>query len=292
MTMIKIIIPVYKTEKYLERCVNSIFMQTEQRFQIVLIDDGSPDRCPEICDRYAENDVRVHVIHQVNQGLSAARNAGMNYKLDCNYVTFIDSDDWVHPRYLEVLLNAIQKTGSSLAVGGHIKTNEELQEVDELKGEAVVYSAEECYCLTTISTTPAWGKMYKTEIIQDVRFPVGRIHEDFYTTWKIIFKLKQVAVVAEPLYFYYINPGGIMNSLWSPQRMDFFPALEEKINFFHEHNLSKAEAKAINKLIRTLDKYILLAEKNINTVQYAQKLRQMRKEYDFKYPKRCIQGDL
>lgn len=283
MSVIKVIIPVYKTEKYLERCVNSILLQSEQNFEIVLIDDGSPDRCPEICDRLAEADPRIHVLHQTNQGLSAARNAGIEYVLDCEYITFVDSDDWVHSQYLEVLLNAIEETGCVLAVGGHVKTNGAVPLIDKKNFLPSVYSAEESYCLTSISTTPAWGKIYKTDLFQNIRFPVGKIHEDYYVTWKTLFRAENVAVIKAPLYYYYQNTEGIMHSTWSVRRMDFFPAMEEKIQFFQEQKLENAEKRAVKKLMKTLDKYIVNSEKENSTRDYTPKLLQMKEEYGKKY---------
>ena len=107
MPTISVIVPVYKVEKYIHRCVDSILSQTFTDFELILVDDGSPDNCGKICDEYAEKDIRIHVIHQENGGLSAARNAGIDWVFansDSEWITFIDSDDWVHPEYLERLL--------------------------------------------------------------------------------------------------------------------------------------------------------------------------------------------
>ena len=119
MADISIIVPVYKVEKYLHRCINSILKQTYQKFELILIDDGSPDNCGNICDEFAEKDQRIHVIHQENGGLSAARNSGIDWAFanSCSkWLTFIDSDDWVHPQYLEVLLYAATKFNVSVSI--------------------------------------------------------------------------------------------------------------------------------------------------------------------------------
>ena len=119
MPEISIIVPVYNVEKYLQRCVDSILAQTFSDFELLLVDDGSPDNCGEICDWYATQDDRVHVIHQKNGGLSAARNAGIDWAFsnsDSQWLNFIDSDDWVHPQYLEVLKNAVDKDGTDLSI--------------------------------------------------------------------------------------------------------------------------------------------------------------------------------
>lgn len=266
MKVIKIVIPVYKTEKHLERCINSVIRQTERNFELVLVDDGSPDRCPQICDRFEDLDSRIHVIHMEHRGLSAARNAGMDYGSDCKYLAFIDSDDWIHPRYLEMLLKAIRETGCPMSIAAHVKTGGRVDEVEIKDVQPAVYSAEESYCLKTISTTPAWGKLFETGLFDSIRFPVGRIHEDYYTMWKALFRARKTAVVKEPLYYYYVNTEGIMRSSWTPERMDLFPALKEKIMFFQENGYYKAKARAVTKMNLTAGKYI----KRIEDTPYAE----------------------
>ena len=119
MAKISVIVPVYKVEQYLRRCVDSILSQTFSDFELILIDDGSPDRCGEICDEYKQRDGRVVVIHQSNGGLSAARNTGIIWSLensDSDWLTFVDSDDWVHSEYLERLFRAVNKYGTKISV--------------------------------------------------------------------------------------------------------------------------------------------------------------------------------
>ena len=124
MAKISVIVPVYKVEQYLNRCIDSLLCQTFSDFELILVDDGSPDACPAICDSYAEKDARVHVIHQANGGLSAARNAGIEWSLqksDSEWISFVDSDDWVHERYLESLFSAVRETGAEVACTRYYK---------------------------------------------------------------------------------------------------------------------------------------------------------------------------
>lgn len=261
------VVPIYNTEKYLKRCINSIVYQTESRFELVLVNDGSSDSCVQICEDYAKNDSRIVIINQENQGLSVARNIGLEYKSDCKYITFIDSDDWVHPQYLEILLETAETTKCGVVIASHVKVDQELQ-FTKLDGIIpFIYSPEECYCLASISTTPVWGKLYRSELFNDLRFPVGKIHEDYYITWKILFKLKKIAVIDIPMYFYFKNPNGIMHNSSIKKHMDLFPAIEEKIDFFHLEKYINAEKKAKNKLFKMLDKYIANAEKDSNEVR-------------------------
>ena len=126
MPQISVIVPVYKVELYIRRCIDSILAQTFSDYELILVDDGSPDKCGAVCDEYAKQDNRIHVLHQENAGLSVARNTGIDWTFshsDSKWLTFIDSDDWVHPRYLEALFLAVQKTGLPLATVAHKRTD-------------------------------------------------------------------------------------------------------------------------------------------------------------------------
>lgn len=254
--LIKIIIPIYNNERYFCRCMESILMQTEKRYFVIIVDDGSTDQSGTICDKYATDyPEMIHVIHQENKGLSAARNIALDYVMDCKYVTFIDSDDWIHPCYLEQLLFAAESTKSKIAIGRHVKTSKKIS-MNFIKPEVYVCSPEEAYCMKSISTTPVWGKLFLTELWDNIRFPVGKIYEEYYTTWKLIFSVPHIAVVNQELYFYFVNKNGIVNGQWNYRRMDLFPALDEKIDFFKKNQFYKAEERARFKKHGMLRKFI------------------------------------
>ncbi len=145
MSTVSIIVPVYKVEPYLRRCVDSILAQTFTDFELILVDDGSPDNCPAICDEYVEKDDRVHVIHQENGGLSAARNAGIDWAFansNSQWLNFVDSDDWVHPEYLERLRNAAgNKEFTSIC--GYIKASGEVPSIDEESLKVSIYDTDD-----------------------------------------------------------------------------------------------------------------------------------------------------
>ena len=125
MPKISIVVPVYKVEKYLQRCVASLLEQSFTSFDLILVDDGSPDLCGKICDQYAEKDNRIHVIHQKNGGLSAARNSGIDWSIsnsDSGWITFVDSDDWVDPQYLECLYNAVKLYKTNISICAYKET--------------------------------------------------------------------------------------------------------------------------------------------------------------------------
>ena len=236
MAEISVIVPVYKVEPYLCRCVNSLICQSFHNFDLILVDDGSPDRCGEICDEFALKDDRIHVIHQKNRGLSAARNAGIIWSLknsNSQWISFVDSDDWVHPLYLELLLKAVTDTGYDVAIGGYFRTyGDTFPDFDEAKKNAIPRRVDDYYIKSMVNATVSWGKLCRKEYYESIRFPVGKIHEDEHTTYRILFQQEYVAVVDLPLYAYYQNTKGIMMQAWSPKRLDALQAFEEQVAFF------------------------------------------------------------
>lgn len=236
MPQISVIVPVYKVEEYLNRCVESILRQTYEDFELILVDDGSPDECPKLCDAWAKRDRRISVIHKENGGLSDARNAGIALARG-NYLSFVDSDDYIHPQMLEVLLNAIQTTKTKISVCGFLKTDGEEICVNGLP-HTTISTAEEFYNNNTGNFTMACGKLYCKECFDGIRFPVGKLHEDRFVTYRIIFSLNSIAVVDKSYYAYFSNPHSITNKMWTPKRMDDFEACEQQIAFFAERNIA------------------------------------------------------
>ena len=240
MPEISVIVPVYKVEDYLRRCVDSILAQSFSDFDLVLVDDGSPDGCGDICEEYARRDGRVQVIHRENGGLSAARNTGIDWSFansGSRWLTFVDSDDWVHPDFLKELHGAVMETGCRLAVCGYFRTGGE----DFPKGEAApcrVLSADDFYCGESygeISPVTAWAKLYHKDLFASLRYPEGKIHEDEFTTYRAVYAAGQVAVLPQSLYAYYQNPVGITQSKWTPRRLAIVEAMEGQLAFAREN---------------------------------------------------------
>ena len=208
MSKISVIVPVYKVEKYINRCINSILKQSFDDFELLLVDDGSPDNCGEICDQYQKNDKRVRVFHQKNQGQSAARNTALNWlfkESDSEWITFIDSDDWVHKDYLKILYEGAIECDADICQCRMIET--EITLADDKLGES------ECEKVSAESALYkegrfeidgyAWGKLYKRNLFEDVRFPVGMIFEDFYLIPEIVLKASTIAETKYKLYYYF-----------------------------------------------------------------------------------------
>lgn len=233
--LISVIIPVYRVEAYLKRCVDSVLAQTYPDMEVILVDDGSPDGCPGICDRYAAADHRVKVIHQENAGLSGARNAGIE-AAQGEYLAFVDSDDYLAPEFLEKLYRACIETGSDMSVcrWEYVK-GEQIPERGS--GEVKVYSGREMlanlYTPDGAYFVVAWNKLYCRELFQEIRYPVGRIHEDEATTYRIFDRIKQAAYVDSSLYGYFVAPSSITRG-FQPKRMDWVKAVAERMDFFEE----------------------------------------------------------
>lgn len=243
MPTISILIPVYKVEHYIHRCIDSILGQTYPHFDLILVDDGSPDNCGAICDEYARKDSRIHVIHQENGGLSAARNAGIDWVFsnsDSQWLTFVDSDDWVHPEFLERLLYAASETGTDISVCGFVETTGETPAVQLNTRKPELWTPERLYTERNVNAIIAWGKLYKRQLFSHIRFPNGKIHEDELTTYKLLFPQEKVAVLSAPMYFYFQNAEGISKSRWNPKRMDAVQGLWEQAQYFQGNGFNEA----------------------------------------------------
>ena len=243
MPHISVIVPVYKVEPYLHRCVDSILGQSYTDFELILVDDGSPDSCGAICDEYAAKDSRVVVIHQENGGLSAARNTGIDWAFansDSQWLTFIDSDDWVHPEYLQRLLDAALEHNVSVSICGYVQTDGAEPEIAPETLKPILWNTEDFYVQHNVNATVAWGKLYRKECFREIRYPLGKLHEDEFTTYKVLFRFASVAVITAPLYAYYTNPTSITKSGVTRFRTDGFTAIDEQIDYFHRTGFLRA----------------------------------------------------
>ncbi len=266
MSKINVIVPVYKVEAYLNRCVDSILSQTYSDFELILVDDGSPDNCGTICDEYAGKDSRVTVIHQENGGLSAARNAGIEYALQTGseWLTFIDSDDWIHPEHLNYLYSAAVEQSTEVSVCGFQRTSGEEAEIGDTSFR--IYSPEELWCGDRVNATVAWGKLYRKRLFDTVRYPAGKIHEDEFTTYKLLFACDRIAVTKAKTYYYYQNPIGIMQSEWNPKRLAAAEAFEGQLSYFSQNNCRSA-------LIRSAVEYLHYLSDTYKTTSHSDQYR-------------------
>ena len=239
MPEISVIVPVYNVEKYLPRCVGSILSQTFGDFELILVDDGSPDGCGAICDAYAQKDERVKVIHKKNGGLSDARNAGIDVACG-EYLAFIDSDDWVHTGFLKALYDNAKKYHAEISMVNLHKEYDSYSENALEISEGICdkeQAMEYLYGDTGIYMNVAWNKLYQRNLFEGIRYPVGKLHEDGFTTYKLIHKAKQVYISNEDLYYYYQRTGSIMNEQFSLRRIDEYEVYLERAEFFQQKQM-------------------------------------------------------
>lgn len=257
MPTISVIVPVYKVEPYLRRCVDSILGQTYTDFELILVDDGSPDSCGAICDEYAEKDARVRVIHQENGGLSAARNAGIDWVFansDSEWLTFVDSDDVLSDCFLQRLYEVAKSEKSEIVVGdyAHFTDDKELQELYEESEPATqcsgIQACEKLYDTEFVKFVTAWGKLYCSSLFDNIRFPKGKIHEDEATTYKLYLAVDRVAIVKDKLYYYRFNPNGIMQTRTFAKFGDYYEALQEREKIFRSQGLDDLANRTANLL--------------------------------------------
>lgn len=255
---LSIIVPIYKVEKYLKECIQSILQQTFTDFELILVDDGSPDACPQMCDAIAEQDSRVRVIHQKNGGLSAARNTGIEAARG-NWLGFVDSDDFVAPDFYEKLYHAAVSAGADCAICSVQLTDEDGSRMDtppQWKAYGGGYTGEDVLkTITWQDNVPylvAWNKLYRREVFRTLRYPVGRINEDVFVFAELFDTIKKVACVEQPLYFYRRRTGSIMQSKCTLRSLDEFWGMVECFDYFMAHGykelLSAAEKRIFAKL--------------------------------------------
>lgn len=252
--LISVVIPVYKVEAYLDRCVESVVRQSYEKLEILLVDDGSPDRCGAMCDAWAGKDSRIRVLHQKNAGLGAARNRGTEIAAG-EFVTYVDSDDYLAPDAIELLLRLLQEQGAEIAVADCVKTQEDHVSFDRSTEEQIrLFTGKEA-CMTLqgwelyMPMVTAWGKLFPRELLLREPFTEGRLHEDEATTYRLYAAVSRVALSSRPVYAYYQNPNSIMHTRSERSQRDTLLAYCEQIRFFRSQGETALAEAAEDKLL-------------------------------------------
>lgn len=232
MQVISVIVPIYKVEKFLNKCIESLVNQSYENLEIILVDDGSPDSCPLICDDWASQDPRIVVIHKENGGLSDARNKGLDVATG-EYISFVDSDDWLASDFYEVLIKAIQNEQAQIAASSITWVYDDRIEKDPRQYSQKVYTTEDAMgtliqgnCFYAV----AWNKLYHISLFEGIRFPVGKLHEDEFVTYKVMGCAEKLILCTETEYFYRQRSGSIMQE-WSLKHLDALDAFFERNNY-------------------------------------------------------------
>lgn len=221
--LISIIVPIYNVEKYLRRCIDSVLKQSYQNLEVWLVDDGSPDDCPAICDEYVSRDNRVKIIHKKNGGLADARNVALDKAIG-DYIVCVDSDDYISPTHIEGLYKLIEQYDADVA----INTSCSFLEGNEPKpkdADKKVYTYDGLHAVETMFyqerfDTSAWGKMYKRELFDGIRYPKGLLFEDLPTTYRLLLKANKVAFQDVQSYYYLLRADSIEGAAFSPKKLD------------------------------------------------------------------------
>ena len=291
--LVSIITPVYNSEKFLNKCIDSILNQTYNNFELILVDDGSADKSLQICDEYARKDSRIVVIHQKNQGQAVARNKALDI-CKGDYISFIDSDDYVNPQMLEVLMYTIQQSEADIAVCDYFQgrdtdfnwnENDIVNDFTLFDGKTFLYN---CIIGKTGKHWVLWDKLYKKKCFDDIRLPEGRIYEDNATVYKLIYKANKVTYSNNVLYYYFTNPESTVNIDFSVKRLDRLIFIQEMIEFFTENDEKELlDCANLYYLFTIADLYIKANKSNLDSSILKELKRKLKSHYHqekVKYP--------
>lgn len=235
--MISVIVPVYNTEKYLKRCIDSVLSQSFTDYEIILIDDGSTDSSGQICDEYVEENIRISCIHNANGGLSRARNKGLEVARG-EYIAFLDSDDYMHKHMLKILHDSIEKSKADIAMCGFKRVPENAPE-EKLNLSAYSFKIlkdreliQELFGEKSTMMVVAWNKLYRREIFDEIKYPEKRLHEDEFVIHKILHRCSSMIVTEAPLYNYVVRAGAITSELTYKRVKDLQDALWDRLQFY------------------------------------------------------------
>lgn len=239
--LISIIVPVYNMEQYLERCINSIWQQTYTNLEIILVDDGSTDRSPQMCDDYAGKDSRIKVVHKQNGGLSDARNAGLAVASG-DYIGYVDSDDWIEPDMYERMYGACVEHDAQVAVCRYAQVYKD-HVIQGGNDQVTAFEREELLRIYIgghddyIIYNSVWSKLFARELVEGVMFPKGRNSEDIMYTTKAFCKADRGVYVDTCLYDYVLDRDGSIMNVGRAERMfrDELPFWREHIAYIREH---------------------------------------------------------
>lgn len=250
--LVSVIVPVYNVEDFLVQCVESIIRQSYCKLEIILVDDGSNDRSGEICDYYSSIDARIRVIHKDNGGLSDARNTGMAVSTG-TYITFIDSDDYISDDFIKTLYETLINNEADMSICDYVRTKKD--SVCSLNKEGKTFILNNIctikYAYSAIFhglEFVAWGKLYKKSIFTDhsITFPIGKLYEDTYTTYKLMFYSEKIVYTNKELYFYRLRDNSITSKPYNKERITVLDATREACEFYQFHNEEELYIIALN----------------------------------------------
>jgi glycosyltransferase involved in cell wall biosynthesis len=253
---ISVIIPVYKVEPYLRQCIDSILTQSYSNLEIILVDDGSPDNCGKICDEYAEKDNRINVIHKENEGQAAARNTGIN-KATGEYLTFVDSDDWVAPDILELLYTSLISNNADVSCCGYYLAYSNMYKTFNCSNKILVLNREQAIEQMLLNKNvfcSVWGKLYKKSLFDVIRFPCGISYgEDAAVTFNVLSIIECVVSNNIPKYYYRQRKGSLVSMNYNSKKMEILNNAERILKVIENNYPNITDVAAASLLRANLD---------------------------------------
>ena len=231
--LISVVVPIYKVEPYLEKCIQSILKQTYKNLQVILVDDGSPDNCGKICDEYAKKDNRIEVIHKENGGLSDARNVGIK-KARGEYIGFVDSDDYISDTMYEDMYNLLRENKAEVCICNFYEVKENELIIKNKDNGSKDYNKIEILkeiLLDKNIQSYAWNKLYKIELFKDIQYPVGKKYEDIGTTFFVLEKCNKVVVTGKPEYYYLNRNDSIVNNVVPDTITNYIELIDKRFDY-------------------------------------------------------------
>ena len=234
--LISVIVPVYKVEPYLRDCVDSILAQTYRNLEIILVDDGSPDNCPAICDEYAEKDSRVRVIHRENGGLSDARNAGLSV-CSGEYLMFVDSDDMLTLTSVNILYTLAVECQAQLVIGDYVRFDNE-PEIPVINASSDVKTLNNTEAMAEMfqKGCASWARLYRTSVHKNTLFPKGEINEDEAIVLPLLENCEKVVVTKQVVYLYRCRPESITTASFSPKKLAWYRHCKANLEWIQSHH--------------------------------------------------------
>lgn len=263
--LVSIIVPIYNVEKFLKKCINSIVSQTYKNIEIILVNDGSPDDCLRICKEYSEKDNRIIVVDKKNGGLSDARNSGIE-RATGKYLVFIDSDDYIEKNMIEELYNNIVETQSDISICNFYTTIDNFDIENKATLHKVIYSDNEniydmLYNKYALQTIISWNKIYKKELFENCKYPVGLIHEDQYIICDILSQCKKISYMTDKFLYHYVQRENSIMKTFNIKRFDIVKGLNRRIEFFESMKAEKLVARTKLEKIQSLHHILKVCEK-------------------------------
>lgn len=246
---VSIVVPVYNVENYIEKCVDSIIQQSFKNIEIILVDDGSTDRSGDICERLKRKDSRIVVLHKKNGGLSDARNMGIDYAKG-EWITFVDSDDYVSDNYVQYLMELNQKYGTDISIASYTYISNN-KSIDHSNGEEVKMEPQEAIRRMLLDDgfdMGAWSKMYRTKFFKQIHFPVGKLFEDSFTTYQIFAEANSISFGSKSIYYYVNRFNSTVNGSFNEKKFDLIE-MNKKTELFIKNKFPEIAPEAHRRVI-------------------------------------------